>query len=202
MTNGITEQPFGATPLDADALSGLRFKGVTTHGELNEIEAVNIAAGIQWLDSRGASFVLLSDEAARQVHRRLFGDVWDWAGEYRIRALNIGVDQWQISTEMRYALDNAKFWAASDDWGDLEAAARFHHRLVWIHPFPNGNGRWARVMTDAYLEGINPDIFLDWAGGGDLQVDSDHRKRYIAALRAADGERYEPLLEFFDTIAT
>ncbi len=79
--------------------------------------------------------------------------------------------------------------------------ARFHHKLVWVHPFANGNGRWARIMADAYLTTIDPDTFLDWSGGGALTADSGHRARYIAALRAADGFEFGLLKEFVTEIS-
>jgi Fic-DOC domain mobile mystery protein B len=195
-------EPTGATPLTPDELLGLRAKHITTRGELNELEEENIIEGLTWLDRRPRTFDILIDGAAREVHKRMFGQVWDWAGVYRLTEKNIGVPVWHISTEMRTCLDDARYWRDNGTYEHLEAVARYHHKLVWVHPFANGNGRWARIMADAYLVTIDPDKFLDWSGNGTLNSDSAHRARYIAALREADAHEFGPLLEFVYEIAS
>lgn len=194
-------EPTGATPLTPDELLGLKAKHITTRGELNELEGENIIEGLTWLDRRPKSFDILTDDAAREVHKRLFGQVWDWAGVYRQTEKNIGVPVWHISTEMRTCLDDARYWRGNGTYDSVEAAARFHHKLVWVHPFANGNGRWARIMADEYLATIDPDMLLDWSGGGTLTADSGHRARYIAALRAADGFDFGPLIGFVGALS-
>lgn len=191
-------EPIGATPLTSDELHGLKTRHITNRGELNELEGANIVEGLTWLERRSKSFDILTDDTAREVHKRLFGQIWDWAGGYRLTEKNIGVPVWHISSEMRICLDDARYWQENGTYEPLEAAARLHHKLVWIHPFANGNGRWARIMADTYLAGIDKDIFLDWSGGSTLTADSDHRARYISALRAADGYKFEPLVEFVE----
>lgn len=195
------DEPAGATPLTPDELLGLKAKHIATRGELNELEGENIIQGLTWLDRRPKSFDLLTDAAVREVHKRLFGEVWDWAGVYRLTEKNIGVPVWQISTELRTCLDDARYWRDNNSFDPPEAMARLHHRLVWIHPFANGNGRWARIMADAYLTQIDRNIFLDWSGGGTLDADSAHRAAYIAALRAADQHDFVPLVAFVKSIA-
>jgi len=113
----------------------------------------------------------------------LFGEVWDWAGIYRLTEKNIGVQVWHISTKLRTCLDDARYWRDHKSFDPLKATARLHHRLVLIHPFANGSGRWARIMADACLAKIDPDIFLDWSGGGTLNVETGHRSAYIAVLK-------------------
>jgi len=194
-------EPSGATTLTPDELLGLKAKHITNRAELNELEGANIVEGLTWLERRPKSFDVLTDDAAREVHKRLFGKIWDWAGVYRLTEKNIGVPVWNISTEMRACLDDACYWRENGTYEPLEAAARLHHKLVWIHPFANGNGRWARIMADTYLARIDEDIFLDWSGGGTLTADSDHRARYITALRAADRYEFRPLVEFVEEIA-
>ncbi len=193
-------EPTGATPLTPDELLGLKARHLDTRGELNELEGENIIEGLTWLDRRPRSFDVLTDDAAREIHKRLFGQVWAWAGVYRLTEKNIGVPVWHITTETRICLDDARYWRDNATFDPLEAIARFHHKLVWVHPFANGNGRWARIMADAYLATLDPDIFLDWSGGGTLAADSDHRTRYIAALKAADGYDLEPLIAFVRAI--
>lgn len=195
----IFEEPEGATPLDPDEIEGLKFDHITTRSELDELEQANITQGLQWLGRQRGGDVL-SDEFVRRLHQRLFGDVWGWAGAYRLREKNIGIDPFQIPVQLRMLLDNAKFWAENDTYTPLEAAARFHHRMVQIHPFPNGNGRHARIATDVFLEKHFAHPPVEWASGFDLQADNERRVAYIAALRAADAQDFDPLLEFVAAI--
>jgi len=194
-------EPSGATPLTPDELLGLKAKHITNRGELNELEGANIIEGLTWLERRPKSFDVLTDDAPREVHKHLFGKIWGWAGAYRLSEKNIGVPAWQISTEMRTCLDDARYWRENNTYDPLEATARLHHKLVWVHPFANGNGRWARIMADTYLVSLDQDIFLNWSDSGTLIAESDHRARYIAALRAADGHDFERLIEFVRNIA-
>ncbi len=107
--------------------------------------------GLRWLSRRRGGDIL-TDGFISKLHQRLFGDVWEWAGRYRLREKNIGIDPIHVPTQLRIHLDNARYWAEHGVFSPLEAAARFHHRLVQIHPFPNGNGRHARIATDVFLE--------------------------------------------------
>lgn len=190
----IFEEPDGATPLDPDEIEGLKFDHITTRGELDELEQANIAQGLQWLGRRRGD--VLTDDFVRRLHQRLFGEVWDWAGTYRLREKNIGIDPFQIPMQLRMLLDNARFWAENGTYAPLEAAARFHHRMVQIHPFPNGNGRHARIAADAFLQKHYDHPPVEWASGFDLQADNARREAYIAALRAADAQDFTPLLAF------
>lgn len=191
----IFDEPEGATPLDPDEIAGLKFAHVTTRGELDELEQANIVQGLRWLTRRRGGDIL-ADEFVCRLHHRLFGDVWEWAGKYRLTEKNIGIDPFQVPTQLRIHLDNARYWAEHDVFPPLEAAARFHHRLVQIHPFPNGNGRHARIATDVFLEDYYDHKPIAWASGFDLQADNARRTAYIAALRAADGQDFAALLAF------
>jgi len=194
--SGIGEDPEGATPLDPNELEGLRFKHVTTRGELDELEQVNVQDGLQWLRRRRSSRDVLTEQFIRQLHHRLFGEVWEWAGTFRLTEKNIGIDPVQISMQLRMLLGDAGFWAKNRTYPPLEAAARFHHRLVQIHCFTNGNGRHARIAADEYLKQYFEHPLIDWAAGQDLMKSNERRDAYIAALRAADGGAYGRLLEF------
>jgi Fic-DOC domain mobile mystery protein B len=192
---GISGEPEGATPLDPDEIEGLRHRHVTTRQQLDALEQANIVTGLQWLHRRRKTDVL-TDSFLRALHRRLFGEVWHWAGSYRLREKNIGVDPIQIPVQVRMLLDDVRYWEAQAVYPALEAAARFHHRLVKIHLFPNGNGRHARIAADVFLTERLGHPPIDWAAGADLQALSERRRAYIAALRAADGHDYGPLLAF------
>lgn len=191
----VPEYPAGATPLDVDELAGLKFKHITTRGELDELEQANIQSGLLWL-SRLRHNDVLTDAFALMLHKRLFGDVWSWAGTFRRTGKNIGIDPIHIGVELRTLLDDARYWAAHGTFDPIEAAARLHHRMARIHPFPNGNGRHARIMADTMLTRIYGAKPIDWTAGHDLQRMSDRRRAYIAALKAADGGDMKPLLAF------
>ena len=185
----------GQTPLDPEDLEGIKHPHVMTRGELDQLEQANIEEGLRWL-ARQRSSDLLSDDFARKLHRKLFGEVWSWAGTYRQTEKNIGINPLQIAAQLRTLLDDARFWAEHGAYPPVEAAVRFHHRLVVIHPFANGNGRFSRIMADAYLEDVLEADPIDWGGGYDLQAMNERREQYIAALRAADAGDYSLLFEF------
>ena len=191
---GIMEYPGWATPLDTNEMGGLKFKHITTREELDELEQANIESGLRWLARHRGD--VLTDEFAINLHKRLFGDVWDWAGTFRKTGKSIGIDAIHIPAELRMLMDNARYWAEHQTYPASEAAVRFHHRLVQIHPFPNGNGRHSRIMADAVLTRVYKTKPIDWAGGFDLQKMNDRRTVYIAALKAADGEDFGPLIVF------
>lgn len=191
----MIEYPEGATPLDYDELEGLRFSHITTRGELDHLEQANIQNGLRWL-TRHKSKDILSDQFARKLHLQLFGDVWVWAGKYRLTEKNIGVDPLQISVRLRQLLDDVQYWVEHGTYTPKEAATRFHHRLVYIHPFPNGNGRHARFYADALLEKVYGTDRIDWSGGHNLQQMNKRRHQYINALRSADAGDYSQLFEF------
>lgn len=188
------KEPIGATPLDPDELEGLKFRHITTRDQLDELEQANIEQGLQWLAR--SRMDVLTDAFIRTLHKRLFGDVWKWAGTYRLTEKNIGIDPIHIAVQLRILLDDVRYQAEHNVYPPLEAAARYHHRLVQIHPFPNGNGRHARIAADAFLEKQFGHPPIEWADGFDLQADNERRKAYIAALRAADGGDYDPLFAF------
>lgn len=189
-----TEHPEGATPLDPDELGGLKHKHVTTRVQLDELEQVNIQAGMAWAARQRGD--VLTDAFVVTLHKRLFGEVWDWAGRFRTTGKNVGVDPIRIAVELRTLMDDARFWVAHKTYSPLEAAIRLHHRLVAIHPFANGNGRHARIMADTVLTRVYKVAPIDWAGGYDLQQMNERRVAYIAALKAADRGDMGPLMVF------
>jgi Fic-DOC domain mobile mystery protein B len=190
----VMEYPDGATPLDPNELGGLKFKHITTREELDELEQANIESGLRWLARHKGE--VLTDDFAITLHKRLFGDVWDWAGSFRRTGKNIGIDPIHIGVQLRSLMDDARFWSEHKTYPPSEAAIRLHHRLVQIHPFPNGNGRHARVMADTVLDRVYDAEPIDWAGGHDLQKMNERRVAYIAALKAADLGDIRPLMQF------
>ncbi len=191
----IVGEPDGSTPLDPDEMAGLRFKHVTTRGELDQLEQANIDEGMQWLKKQKSPDVL-SEGFVRNLHKKLFGKVWKWAGNFRKTEKNIGIDPIQIAIQLRQLFGDAQYWIEHDIYPPKELVARFHHKLVYIHLFPNGNGRHARIMADAILTKLLGEEEIDWAGGYKLASMNERRVQYIAALRAADGHNFDALFEF------
>ena len=187
--------PDGATPLDPDEMEGLRFRHISTRGELDQLEQAGITEGMKWLDKQKNPDVL-TEGFVCDLHKRLFGDVWKWAGSFRKTEKNIGIDPYEIPAQLRQLLDDVSYWVENDTYPPKELAARFHHKLVYIHPFQNGNGRHARIMADAVLIRLLDEPAIDWAGGYKLERMNERRDEYIAALRAADGHDFSELLKF------
>jgi len=190
----IFEVPDGATPIDPDEAAGLRLTHITTRGELNRWEQENIITGETWAFGRKQP-ILLDEGFMRRLHKRMFGEVWRWAGEFRRSGKNIGVDPLQIIVELRKLCDDVQTWLEFSSYPPDEIAARFHHRLVSIHPFNNGNGRHARTMADLLLVQRLQRPRFSW-GRGDLLDPGVVRQCYIDALRAADRGDYARLLTF------
>jgi len=188
------DTPEGATPLDLDEAEGLLLSHITTRAELDRWEQENIAEAEAWAFRR-AHPDILTDGFVKRLHKRMFGHVWRWAGSYRKTGKNIGVPAWQIATELRTLCDDCAAWIAHGVYPPDEIAVRFHHRLTAIHPFANGNGRHARLMTDILLAQLLKQPRFTW-GSGNLVNAGDCRKEYINALRAADRHDYGPLLVF------
>ncbi len=189
------DYPDGATPLDPDEMEGLKFTHIETRGELDQLEQQNIQEGFAWLARQRKYSDLLTEAFLLELHKRLFGLVWSWAGHFRRSGKNIGVDCLVIGVELRNLFDDARFWLENETYSREEFAARFHHRLVKIHPFPNGNGRHARIMTDEILKSMLQVKPINWATRP-LETDGEHRKTYIHALRAADANDYRELITF------
>lgn len=194
----FVDNPDGTTPLETDELAGLKFKHVSTRGELDQLEQAGITEGLKWLAKQKNPDVL-SEAFVLELHRHLFGSVWKWAGTFRRTEKNIGIDPVQVVIQLRQLLDDAKYWIEHDTYPPKELAARFHHKLVYIHPFPNGNGRHARIMADAVLTKLLNEPAIDWAGGYRLEAMNERRNQYIAALRAADGHDFNALVAFVGT---
>jgi len=188
------EYPQGATPLDRDEAEGLRLTHITTREELNIFEAENIRAGMEWA-WRSRRKDIVSESFMRQLHKKMFGNVWKWAGVFRQSNKNIGVPREKVGIELRHLCDDVNYWIEHASYPADELAARLHHRLVAIHPFPNGNGRHARMMADLLLEKKLGAKHFSW-GGEEITTANDCRQQYIEALQAADRNDYALLLDF------
>lgn len=184
----------GATPIDEEQRRGL-IPNITTQNELNEYEERNIVQAVIWANSsRIFKRDILSVTGLVSLHKKMFDQTWKWAGDFRVKDTNIGVDPRDIQNNLKILLDDVPFWADNNTYSIHEIAIRLHHRLVAIHPFPNGNGRHSRILTNYFLRFSNSDEFL-WSSK-DLIAEGDARDRYISALKKADVGEYQDLLAF------
>ena len=181
-----------ATLLSPQERDGLIPTHLTLHSELNELEQLNILKADAWAFSRRHN--LFAEPFARGLHRRMFGNVWRWAGTYRASNKNLGIDYWRAPTALRGVLDDARYWAQHKSFTPDEAAVRFHHALVCVHPFPNGNGRWSRLMADLLAHRLGRPRFT-W-GRSALRAADETRAAYIRALKTADAHDIAALVEF------
>jgi Fic-DOC domain mobile mystery protein B len=188
----LVEHDDASTPLSAEELEGLIPSYITLRSELNEAEQANILEAEEWAFKRKRD--VLSEKFLNDLHKRMFGRVWKWAGKHRHTGKNIGVDAYRLPVELRQLLDDVRFWISNETYQPDEIAARFHHKLVWIHIFPNGNGRHARLATDLLLTALGQPRFT-W-GRENLVDANETRQAYVDALRAADQHDSGPLLAF------
>ena len=191
----IFETDDNSTPLTEEEKQQLKAKWITTRSELNELETKGITDAEIWLLKNKKD--ILNETFIKKLHKKMFGNIWKWAGSFRTSERNIGVAPYEIQPKLRLLLDDVRFWINNQTYLPKEIAIRFHHRLVQIHPFPNGNGRISRLMADLLMKQFGLSA-LNW-GSGNLTEISELRKEYISALRKADNGDYSLLLNFIST---
>ncbi len=184
----------GATPIDPNEMDGLIPLHISTQGQLNEWEASNILKAESWLFSISGHGDFLTIDFIKRLHIKMFNETWKWAGDFRSSEKNIGVGSYRITTDLNNLLEDVRYQIINHVFPLDEIAYRLHHRLVAIHPFSNGNGRHARLMTDLLLVQAGEPRFT-W-GKQKLEPEGPVRKQYIDALRKADGHDYSQLAEF------
>jgi Fic-DOC domain mobile mystery protein B len=189
----------GQTPIDEDEKEGLRIDSITTREELDEFEQLNIQKAVEfYLLKRNFKLeTILTEKFLFDVHKKMFSDVWQWAGTTRKSNKNIGVDKFQISICLRQLIENSKYWIKHQIFSEQEIALRFKHELVSIHLFPNGNGRHSRLLADIIMKHVFKKPTFSW-GNQNLEKKNDLRDKYIKALREADKGDISKLIEFVD----
>jgi Fic-DOC domain mobile mystery protein B len=188
----IDAEDDAATPLTPEERHDLIPSYITTRDQLNEVEQLGISEADRWAFSRKRD--VLDERFLLSLHKRMFGDVWKWAGSFRTTPRNIGVEAYQIAVDLRQLLDDVRYWVEHATYPPDEIALRFHTRLTWIHPFPNGNGRHARLAADLLMVALGDKRFT-WGGAGLVDATA-MRKAYIDAVRAGDNHDFAPLLAF------
>jgi Fic-DOC domain mobile mystery protein B len=191
----LFQEPDDGTPLQPEEREGLLQSWITYRKDLNEAEQENIVQGTAWAQRSARKIEeLLTDDFVRKLHGRMFGDVWKWARQYRVTERNIRVQPWQIQQEVPNLLSDVRYWIENKTYPPDEIAVRLHHRLVAVHPFPNGNGRLARLMADLLIGQLGGKPF-SW-GSGSLADVGKLRAQYVASLRMADNNDIGSLLAF------
>ncbi|CAM4271988.1 mobile mystery protein B [Zobellia nedashkovskayae] len=186
----------GQTPLDEEEKEGLKIKSITTQGELDEFEQLNIEKAVEWtIHSKFKVENILTEKFIKNLHKRMYSDVWKWAGQFRKTEKNIGIPWTQIGLELKNLLDDTKYWIDNNTFPPEEIAIRFKHRIVSIHCFPNGNGRHSRMMADIIMESIFGNEIFNWHQSNMVKA-NETRKQYIKALREADNGNFKKLIKF------
>ena len=186
----------GQTPLEEEEKEGLLIPTITTREELDEFEQKNIEEAILgFLSKKLKKETVFTEKFVRELHKKMYGHIWKWAGDFRQTNKNIGIEYWKISTELKMLLDDALFWIEQGTFPADEMAVIFKHRLVSIHCFPNGNGRHSRLMADIIVSKIFGLEVFSW-GSDNLSHETNARETYIRAVKSADRGNYSELVKF------
>lgn len=186
----------GQTPIDEEEKGDLLIRTISTRNELDEFEQANILEAIDWSFGTNHNITsVLSMEFIKGLHKRMFSEVWSWAGSFRKTNKNIGVDKYLIEQELYKLIDDCRFWIENGIYPDDEIAVRYKYRIVSIHPFPNGNGRHSRICGDILIYQVLKQAVFTW-GGMDANDPGAARKEYLNALNHADRGNLLPLIEF------
>jgi len=197
----LINNPEGATPLSPDDMLSLMHKHVDTREQLNELEAANILQGQMWVSELKTTTLdnIFARDFVINLHKALFGEVWKWAGSFRQREVNIGVEPKNFSVDLHNFLEDAKCWIEFKHYDKLELSARIQHRLVEIHPFVNGNGRHSRIFTDIVRVYLLDEKPMKWANAK-LENMTEERSSYISSLRKADGGDLSEFIEYLQRL--
>lgn len=191
------EYEVGQTPLDEEEKVGLKIVSIATNAELNEFEQHNIEQAILWTFGKKINEQkLFSEQFVKELHKKMFGEVWKWAGQFRKTEKNIGIESWKIPTELKILLDDVRFWILHKTYSEDEIVIRFKHRIVSIHCFPNGNGRHSRLIADLISEKIFNKKPYTWGQASNLSDESNQRLMYLKALKNADKGDFNDLINF------
>ena len=186
----------GQTLINEEEKDGLMHTMISLQSELDELEQYNIQKALLWtLSLKVSKETLFSEDFIKRLHKKMFGEVWKWAGSFRKSDKNIGVNWHKIGIDLKTLLDDALFWVNNSSFAPEEIALRLKHRLVAIHCFPNGNGRHSRIMADLVIEKIYRKPPFPWYFSKNTDVKAI-RKKYINALKSADKGDIKPLIEF------
>ncbi len=186
----------GQTPIDENEIHGLKIKTISTQSELDEFEQLNIEKAVAWsMESRFKKEKILTEKFIKNLHKKMFGEVWKWAGEFRKTEKNLGIEWNRIGLEVKKLIDDSNYWIENEIYSPVEIALRFKHRIVSIHCFPNGNGRHSRMLADIIIDSIFKEKLFTWHQSNMVKPDKT-RQKYIQSLKEADKGNIKPLIQF------
>lgn len=186
----------GQTPINEEEKEGLRIATINNQSDLDEFEQLNIEEALQWIFAKKFKpQQVFTEKFICNLHKRMYGNVWAWAGKFRKTEKNLGVKQYLIPMQLKNLCDDALFWIDNNTYPAEEIAIRCKHRIVSIHCFPNGNGRHSRLLADIIIEKLFHKKPFSW-GAENLSKDGNTRKEYLKAVKEADNNKYQPLLDF------
>ncbi|MCK5068835.1 MAG: mobile mystery protein B [Bacteroidales bacterium] len=186
----------GQIPIDEEEKDDLLIRTISTRGELDELEQANIAEAIEWgFKVKHKKDEVLAIDFIKELHKRMFSEVWDWAGSFRRTNKNIGVDKYSIVQELYKLTKDCRSWIENRVYPEDEIAVRYKFRMVSIHPFPNGNGRHSRICGDILVSQVLNQPVFTW-GGKDIGKQGEFRNRYLNALYQADKGDMSLLIAF------
>jgi Fic-DOC domain mobile mystery protein B len=186
----------GQTPIDEEEKDDLLIKTISTRSELDEFEQYNIEKAVEWSLKREFKMdTVLSEQFILEVHKRMFGEVWKWAGSVRKTNKNIGVDKSQVLIRLKCLLNDCRYWIEHSTFDKDEIAIRFKHQLVSIHIFANGNGRHSRLCADILISKVFNKPVFTW-GRENLSGMGKARKDYLNAIHDADNGNISALILF------
>ena len=190
------EYTYGQTPLEEEEKEGLVVKHITNKKELDEFEQHNIEKAVEWtMGKRLTIGNVLNEGFVLDLHKRMFGEVWKWAGKFRTSDKNIGIDKLLIPTHLYQLNEDCKYWIENKTYEPDELAIVYMHRIVSIHPFAIGNGRHSRLMADIIIEKLLGGKLFTW-GKVNLYQNCNERTNYIDSIKLADTGNIKPLIEF------
>ena len=186
----------GQTPIDQDEKDALLIKNIATRRELDEFEQLGVEKAIEWtMKTKPDTGTVLTEGFIQELHKRMFDDVWKWAGQFRTSNKNLGVEKDRIRIELKKLMDDCRYWIEKKVFAEDEIAVRFSHRIVTIHPFANGNGRHSRLIADVLVRHGFGRPYFSW-GSLNLTAKGEARSEYLKALREADEDNYASLIDF------
>lgn len=171
-------------------------EGITIKGKplKDHLEAKNQKEALEFLyeliDSKKKNTI--SERLIREIHHLVVKEAdADIAGKYREGNVIItGADHsppegFNVPQEMHQLIQ----WINlnKSKLHPIELAAMVHHKLVYIHPFWDGNGRISRIIMN---------VFIMQAGFPMAIILKNDRKRYYRVLSEADKDKYSPFCEF------
>ena len=186
----------GQTKLSNEELEGLKIKSIANRAELDEFEQLNIEKAIEWtLSLKIKPEQLFTEKFILNIHKKMYSDVWKWAGSFRKSEKNIGIKSYLIGVAVKQLLDDSFYWFENKTYSNEEIAIRFKHRIVSIHCFPNGNGRHSRLFADLIMTKLFNKKYFTW-GNSNLVKADEVRETYIKALKEADNQNFAALIKF------